>query len=413
MDRKLLIQMRNEWRSNLWLAVELLIVSVVMWYICDYIYVRLANYYDERGFEIDHCYLLDFAELTPQSPDYVAYETQEEADADKMELLDRLSRRPEIEAAAYSNNSRPYTGSNSGIDVMVDTLSSSGYVIRRWVTPDYLRIYRYRGVNGETPEELVEILRRGEILPSRSVLDNYGKDKMIELAGHEAYLDHDTVAPWKIGTVLEQIRYQDWEEWNSTRTVVLRMDNLGYANELSVRVKDNMDNNFAETLMEAADKELRVGNFYIRDVKSLSDLRENFQRSSTITIRNYLTGMGFLMLNVFLGLLGTFWFRTQQRVREIAIRKVSGATRRAVFSRFISEGVLILSLVTIPAIAIDFWIAKSGLNSWLNGEFLQWDRLLVCALVSYLIILIMIVIGISVPANRAMKTEPAQALHDE
>ncbi len=405
--------MRNEWRSNLWLAVELLIVSVVMWYICDYIYVRLANYYDERGFEIDHCYLLDFAELTSQSPDYVPYNTWEVAQADKRALLERLSRRPEIEAAAYSNNSRPYTGSNSGIGMQVDTLYSSGYLIRRLVTPDYLRVYRYRGVNGETPEELAEMLARDEVLPSRSVMDHYGKDKMIEYVGHEAYLDGDTVTPYRIGAVIEKIRYQDWEEWNSTRTVVMLMNDLDYANELSVRVKDNMDNNFAETLMKDADKDLRVGNFYIRDVKSLSDLRDNFQRSSTITIRNYLTGMGFLMLNVFLGLLGTFWFRTQQRVKEIAVRKVSGATRRTIFQRFITEGILILSLVTIPAIALDFWIAKSGLNSWLNGEFFQWGRLLACAAMSYIIILIMIVVGISLPANRAMKTEPAQALHDE
>ena len=37
-------------------------------------------------------------------------------------------------------------------------------------------------------------------------------------------------------------------------------------------------------------------------------------------------GMGFLLLNIFLGLLGTFWFRTQQRRSEIALHKAHGAT---------------------------------------------------------------------------------------
>ena len=35
MNKKLFTQIRNEWRSNLWLALELLVVSVVMWYIID------------------------------------------------------------------------------------------------------------------------------------------------------------------------------------------------------------------------------------------------------------------------------------------------------------------------------------------------------------------------------------------
>ena len=43
MNKKLFTQIRNEWRSNLWLALELLVVSVVMWYIIDLLYCRLAT----------------------------------------------------------------------------------------------------------------------------------------------------------------------------------------------------------------------------------------------------------------------------------------------------------------------------------------------------------------------------------
>ncbi len=412
MNRKLITQICNEWKSNVWLAVELLIVSVVMWYICDYMYVRFANYFDNRGFDIEHCYLIEIDNLTEQSPYFVENQTYEMALADKEELLERLARRPEIEAAAYSNNSYPYNGSNSGISMVLDTMYTYGYVIRRSVTPDYMKVFRYEGANGETPEQLAEMIRRGEILTSEELLAHYGKN-MKEFVGQEAFLDRDTVTHHRIGAAIKKVRYTDWQDWGMNQTIVLLLEDVNYGNECVVRVKDNMDKNFRENLMAVSDKELRVGNLYIRDVKSLADLRDNFQRSSTLAIRNYLTGMGFLMLNVFLGLLGAFWFRTQQRVKEIAIRKVSGATRRSVFMRFIGEGVLILSVVTLPAIALDFWIAKSGLNAWFNNEYLNWDRLLICAAVSYLIILIMIVVGIAIPANRAMKTEPAEALHDE
>ena len=41
MTKKLLVQIKNEWRNNLWLALELLVVSVVMWFVVDYLYTRM------------------------------------------------------------------------------------------------------------------------------------------------------------------------------------------------------------------------------------------------------------------------------------------------------------------------------------------------------------------------------------
>lgn len=411
MNKKLITQIRNEWKSNLWLAIELLIVSVVMWYITDYMYARIACYMKPRGFDIEHCYLLQMDQLIEKSPDYREVDW-EQTMADKQELLDRLSRRPEIEAAAISNNAHPYNGSNSGITLHLDTMSTRGYVVRRYVTPDFVEVFRYRGMNGETPEQLAEILERGDLIPSDGVFEHYGQ-KVTDLVGREVYVGYDTVTLRRIGASLMPVRYIDWEDWGMDQTVLDKMPNLGYGNELTVRVKENMDHNFAENLMKDADGELRVGNYFVSEVQSMADVRTNFQRMSTNKIRNYLTGMGFLMLNVFLGLLGTFWFRTQQRVKEIAIRKVTGATSRSVFGRLIGEGVLILSVVTLPAVGLDYLLAKFELNAWYGGAYLVWDRLLICAAVVYGLILLMIAAGISIPANRAMKTEPAMALHDE
>ena len=52
MTKKLLTQIKNEWLSNLWLVLELLVVSVVMWYVVDYLYTRAATYLEPRGFNI-------------------------------------------------------------------------------------------------------------------------------------------------------------------------------------------------------------------------------------------------------------------------------------------------------------------------------------------------------------------------
>ncbi len=163
MTKKLLVQIKNEWRNNLWLALELLVVSVVMWFVVDYLYTRMATYLEPRGFDISHCYLIEMGKLTDKSPDYIPNQTDEQEDADILELVDRLRRRPEIEAVSLSQNSYPYNGSNSTDLVQYDTLVSGNWTIRRLVTPDFVRVFRYQGTRGETPEQLAGMLEKGRV----------------------------------------------------------------------------------------------------------------------------------------------------------------------------------------------------------------------------------------------------------
>lgn len=136
MNKKLFTQIKNEWRSNLWLITELLLVSVVLWYIVDYMYVQTSIYNEPRGFDISHCYLVQMGRLTDKSADFIPNQTDEEKRQDVKELLSRLQHRPDIEAAGLGQNSYPYNGSNSSASVVYDTLRSPGWTIRRLVSPD-------------------------------------------------------------------------------------------------------------------------------------------------------------------------------------------------------------------------------------------------------------------------------------
>lgn len=184
-------------------------------------------------------------------------------------------------------------------------------------------------------------------------------------------------------------------------------------NELCVRVRADRDQNFMENLKADSEKQFRIGNLYISDVRSFKDIRHSFQQGETSEMRNLVVGMGFLLLNIFLGLLGTFWFRTQQRRGEIALHKAMGATDGAVFGRLMSEGLFLLLIVTVPAIIIDIVLAHFELNSWRNGTTLEWPRLAFCVVTTFVLIAAMIGVGIGLPARRAMKVQPAEALHDE
>ena len=416
MNKKLFTQIKNEWRGNTWLAIELLVVSVVMWFITDMLYVRIATYLEPRGFDISHCYLIEMGMLNEKSPDYVKYSKGDEQ-KDVLELLNRIQHRPDVEAASLSINSYPYNGSNgtTSMQLQGDSVIISNWLIRRFVTPDFVRVFRYEGANGETPEQLAQMLEEGKFLASENVYNHkkLGKRNLKDYIGKPFHLHGDTTQTYTLGTALKTVRYDDFQQANNSYSMMQKIYWYRSYFELCVRVRPEHDKDFIARLKADSESQYRIGNVFISNIRSFKDIRRSFQQYQYNEMRNNFTGMAFLLVNIFLGLLGTFWFRTQQRKSEIALHKAHGATNQMVFTRLLSEGWLLLLIVTPIALLIDFNLAHAELNSWRNGTTLEWDRLLFCGGISFALMALMIAIGIGIPARKAMKIDPADALHNE
>ena len=416
MNKKLFTQIKNEWRGNTWLAIELLVVSVVMWFITDMLYVRIATYLEPRGFDISHCYLIEMGMLNEKSPDYVKYSKGDEQ-KDVLELLNRIQHRPDVEAASLSINSYPYNGSNGSTSMQLqgDSVIISNWLIRRFVTPDFVRVFRYEGANGETPEQLAQMLEEGKFLASENVYNHkkLGKRNLKDYIGKPFHLHGDTTQTYTLGTALKTVRYDDFQQANNSYSMMQKIYWYRSYFELCVRVRPEHDKDFIARLKADSESQYRIGNVFISNIRSFKDIRRSFQQYQYNEMRNNFTGMAFLLVNIFLGLLGTFWFRTQQRKSEIALHKAHGATNQMVFTRLLSEGWLLLLIVTPIALLIDFNLAHAELNSWRNGTTLEWDRLLFCGGISFALMALMIAIGIGIPAQKAMKIDPADALHNE
>ena len=417
MNKKLFTQIRNEWRSNLWLALELLVVSVVMWYIIDLLYCRMATYLEPRGFDISHCYLIEMGKLTDKSPDYIPNQTDEQEDADILELVERLRRRPEVEVVSLSLSAYPYNGSNGSAEVDYDTLHAPRWTIRRIATPDFVRVFRYQGARGETSEQLAEILERGDFLASDNLYRKYGVPMTSLVGKNEFHLFGDTTQTYRLGAALQNVRWDDYSQASTSYSMVYNMnllpdDWINADNELCVRVRADRDQNFMENLKADSEKQFRIGNLYISDIKSFKDIRRSFQQGDTSQMRILVVGMGFLLLNIFLGVIGTFWFRTQHRRKEVALRMAMGSTRRGIFLRLIAEGLLLLTLAAVPAAIIAMNIGVAELVDVTQLPF-DASRFFLALVLSWLLMAVMIVVGVWYPARRAMKIQPAEALHDE
>lgn len=120
----------------------------------------------------------------------------------------------------------------------------------------------------------------------------------------------------------------------------------------------------------------------------------------------------FLLLNIFLGIIGTFWFRTQHRRVEIALRIALGSTRWGICGRLMGEGVFLLLVSAIPALVVAWNLGYAELVEVTRMPFTE-GRFAITILGTFILIAGMIVIGIGYPARRAMSIEPAEALHEE
>lgn len=417
MKRKLLTQIANEWRNNIWLALELLIVSVVLWYIADVMFCKLAIYNQPLGFEYDHCYEIQFSQLDPKSPDYVAYDSEEEKNRDINTLLQRLETRPEVEAVGAGINAIMYNGNNNGSYLIIDTLKT-GYrwIVQRLVTPDFVRVFRYRGANGETPEEIAQIMSEDPyaFFATNDILSEAGISDLRPFIGKSFESKSNGPDNIVLKGILQTVRYCDFYPEYSSQSVLqpLPQGALPYVNEIVIRVKDNMDKDIETNIMKDASTRLKVGNFYVTGVKSMDDRRTMFIRQDKRQLTYHIIGAIFLSINVFLGLLGTFWFRTQQREHEIAILRVNGATRNDIFRRTITEGLIILTIVTPIALIIDYALAANELNSYYESGYFEPGRFFITGGAVYVLMVIVIILGAFLPARKAVNVQPAIALSE-
>lgn len=410
MSRKLLKQIRNEWRSNVWLLVELIIVSVVLFVLVDRLATTARLTSEDIGVDITDTYVMTLSFRPEESPDYLADRVNK---TDLAATVERLRTHPDIEAVDFGSTAvYNYDFSGNNASVMLDTLTSTeGRMNTFFVMPDYVKVFKPRGYRGESPEQLADVLRRGDYIVTSNFVDNLaGCTDPNELYNKEIYFGSDSV-PAHIGAVVAPIKRSDTEPaWHST---LIKPINKYWNPTLYLRTPAGRGQAVIESL-RSQEQSYFVGNVYLSDIKSFDTIRSDVHRSDRVGMRNMYICVGFLLATVFLGLLGTFWFRTQQRVREIGIRMVAGATGRSVFRRLMGEGLLILLLATPVAMALDAVLVYEELA--LNKVIYPAGAWLFSAgLAAGIAVLIaaMIVAGIWFPARRAMSVDAASVLRNE
>ncbi len=428
MKRNLLGQMRTEWRQNIWIVIGLTIVSLAIWLFCSGLYSTMKYYFDPLGFDENDVYVVNVEQLDVTAPGFIDF--GEEADAynsdDLRTLMARIKKSPYVEYAAFSQNGVPFNLSAYNSIIMLasdepDTLKFSANF--RHLSPEGVNVLRLRSLTGKSEDFLREKLEAGEILVSPDPSYNKAtrqtrKDRKYggfshgaeELVGQKIISYGDTITPYRVADMVELVRRTNFER-GSVGGVIWPIDPAGDLSEVSnliIRVKPGQGKKFVEEF-GATPEMIMSRNVYLQQLTSLSANGEAVNRDNVLDVRLYVFLICFLVVILFLGLLGTFWFRMQQRTGEIAIRRVCGANRRSIFARVIGEGMVLLCVATLLAAVIGWFIIK---RLHMFGEYTNM-QLIYFEVAAAVVVMLGIIVSLLYPAWRAMSIEPALAVKDE
>lgn len=398
-------------RSNLLIWMELMLVFVLLWMVTDQIYGTIKRYRVPRGFDIENTYYLNVKMISGRervgnpSADSLskAYEDTFYA------LLEKIRRNENVEYASASSMSRPYNGGNRWSQINAGKKKSDSYL--RSVDNDFFKVFRIPITYGKD-------LRNGrddEIVLSKRIADSLFSSSAAAVGKH-CELNGTN---YRVAGVTDSYKYYDFANETPTSyqpfAPVFTQYGLGQVEtpEICIRLKASAPKDAIEKLRKELSN-LGDSPYYIQDINSFESLRQMYF-SWTGEKKNLKMGGAiiiFFLVNVLLGIVGTFWFRTEQRRNEVGLRMAIGSSSSSLLHLFLTEALVLLGLAAIPGVLITVQLRFFELHAF-SGWNQSWGIFILAGLTAFVVLAGMIILGTWFPARQASRIQPSEALHYE
>ena len=398
-------------RSNLLIWIELILVFVLLWMVTDQIFGTIKRYRIPKGFNIENTYYVKVKMISGResvgnpSADSLRKAYEEPFYA----LLEKIKRNENVECASASILSRPYNGGNNWSPINVGKIKCDSYL--RVVDNNFFKVFRIPITNGK------ELSSGGA---DEIVLNKFIADSLFN-GGAAAIGKHCELngTNYKIVGVTDSYKYYDFASETPTSyqpfSPIFTQYGLGRVDtpEICIRLKASAPKDAIEKLRKELSN-LGDSPYYIQDISSFDSLRQLFLSWTGEKKEMKMGGaiIIFFLVNVLLGIVGTFWFRTEQRRDEVGLRMAIGSSSASLLNLFLTESVILLGLAAIPGILITLQLRFFELHafSWWNHS---WVVFILAGVTSFFILVGMILLGTWFPARQASRVQPSEALHYE
>lgn len=403
-------------RFNGWIVLELFVVSALMWYIVDYLSVLTITASTPTGFHIENTYKLSLAVRQANESSYITYEEESpEPFLNLQRIVQRLRQHSDIEGVSVGFWHYPYCPSNSSDLFCRDSLDTSAQILA--VTPDYFRVFRVASLADGRPETLAQGMEQGYILSSAVEEQLFPGASAIGQTIHKKR-DSTEMRITGVTTLMKKTEFSRPAHFIFTpfdESRLSQQDESGLWNSVDIcfRVKEGAATaGFAERFVGEMRPQLQVGNFYLSEITPLSDFRRSQLEWVYSTLRYRIGFSVFFLINLFLGVIGTFWLRINKRRSEIGLRMAIGSSRRTLLWQMVGEGMALLVIAFIPALVVSLNLVYLDL---LPTEYMDVTplRCLLTTGLTFALLVLVVGLGTWYPALRSSRIEPAEALHYE
>ena len=389
-------------RRNGWLLSELILVAVLSWIIFDPVIVVTYDRNLPLGYDANRLCMISVDMLQPQAP---GYDSQATDSATLMQaylnLVERARQHPDVEQATpLLSFLYPGSGGSSTSELTAegDSVAISLMHIEFLPHTHFFETFGFRpGKGSMTPEQLSDY--------------NYSTFNVV--------LTEDA-----LDGLFKYV--SDWRPVPLAFEPVLQPDILSSLDDMYVviRLKEGVSmKRFLHDFQSWMNRQMRVGNLYARDLKSYNEInaKREFGSATSLYRRNLSIAL-FFLVNLCLGVIGTFWLQTRTRREEVGIMLSYGATPCRIRFQLLGEGVILTTVSTLIGCFVYLQYALSeGLNkgnSWMTTAAPCWvdnfgQHFLIVSFIIYLILLAVVLVGIYIPARHISTISPTEALRDE
>lgn len=420
MLKHILKLIKNQRKNNGWVFVELLIVFILLWRSVDTFLIQGIKSFQPEGFSVENVYKVTLAVRPHTSSAYIPYaEGSNEATTNLFRIIDRLKEHPDVEAVSLSSfYSMPFSYTNKTSTYFKDSVGINSLVYE--VTPDYFRVFDIRLSDGELFSHPAEAFSNGYIISS-----TLGEALFKTEAATGKYITEtqgDSVRH-RVAAVTAPLKKNGFDSFQNVLFRPLTNGELYKTSEqeltriqICFRTRPGVagSTEYANRFKKEMKKSLSSGNYWLAEVQYYADFRTRFlDNSIDMNGRKIDIAINlFLLANVFLAIIGTFWFRIIRRRGELGLRMAFGSTRSNIQKLVIGEGLLILTVAAIPALLVCINIAHMELIST-DVLPITVGRFLLVSVLTWVILAAIITLAVWYPSRKASRLEPVEALHYE
>lgn len=420
--------LKNFWAhrgQNAFIFVEILLTATLSFFALDAIVVETYNTYIARAsgeFEKEHLLVGEVKNAIDLSGDL----SLDSMFAPIYALRDQMHRLPEVQSVSllnkiysgrYRDSVRTETDQSCMIAYEHTFVSGEHFFETLGLTP---------APGSPSAEELSEVRGADNVVITRSLaVALFGTEKVMgrRLVWGGKYHSEEDIKHLTVCGVVEDVKAVEGQRY---------FYSIFFPNELRamspfmlVRLKPDADAGAFLARYDMPNLRPQEGAYQLPTLETYNDYKKNHSKLSNGHMMSTMFGLflGILLLNVMLGTLGTYWLQIRKRTEDFGIMRSFGAKRRNIFGMIWKEAALLTLIASIIGqliwlqIALKIGLADGSINmmtgretDWVNNF---WLHFLIICVIQYLVMLVIVTLGIIIPALIAMYRKPVNALRHE